>query len=144
MSIKSFFIILLGASTFSAYADFFEAAKLGCEDGAKIFAPMAFDTAQIAKKILQISSMDRRIKEVEKLKAEISANEDELYLRVKEMKAQKRKADPRNGDWWEIYYSYYELQAKSAYAHGVNDLDFSVVKFRREMESGCIKDALRK
>jgi hypothetical protein len=128
-----------------SYADQFkEVSRMGCEDGAKMFAELAFDTAQQAKAIRQIKNDAKRKSEVEKLQAVHEKFQDEIFLRTKILKETKAKEDPQRKDYWEIYYLYYFGQAKGALAFGVNHLEYSVIRFQRELEDDCIKSIYRK
>jgi hypothetical protein len=143
MKINKLVVLILCAVVLPVFADYSEAARSGCEDGAKQFGQLAFETAQMANSIKQIKNNEQRRKEIEKLQLVMSKFEDDLYLRVKDFKEQKQKTDQANKNWWDIYYLYYESQSKAAFAFGLNNLNYSAVKFRRELEDSCIRDSLK-
>ena len=119
------------------------ATFLACEDSAKDYSRYAWAVAQVSKEIKAETNIERKNLILAKMLNDMEGIKDKEFTKLEKLRESVSSKDFDKKIFDDIYFLTYRQNLEYALAIGMNKLDYSVVRFKIDIEEECKKLLLK-
>jgi len=119
------------------------ATFLACEDSAKDYSRYAWAVAQVSKEIKSETNIERKNLILAKMLNDMEGIKDKEFTKLEKLRESVSSKDFDKKIFDDIYFLTYRQNLEYALAIGMNKLDYSVVRFKIDIEEECKKLLLK-